>query len=390
MTPTQPLLPATPQLAGRDMFALYDSKRDHTIKSFRSACYAPFLTLDFFTTGQVQVCCENDSFPVGNVQTDALIEIWRGPAIQRLRDALMRYDFSLGCQGCEWTIQRGGRPFAMNYDTHPVETLTAWPRVMQFRLSNVCNFACIMCSGLLSSTIRRDREHQPPLPRMYTDRFFHELWEFLPHLDSAVFAGGEPLLTQENFRIWDHLLETRNERTCISITSNASVWSERLSEYFQRLNIAHVTASMDGATKETFERVRIGSSFETVTANLRRIAEATSQIRPRGRFGTRAAQFSFSYCLMPVNAHEMPDVFLMAEDFGADVFVNVVTTPKECSFLGVQPIETEQAAQHLQQAYDRLQPRLSPLNQTRYLEALGVLRTMAEGELQELSHASRV
>ena len=34
--------------------ARYDSSRDLNNKAFRAACYAPFTTLDFFTTGQVQ------------------------------------------------------------------------------------------------------------------------------------------------------------------------------------------------------------------------------------------------------------------------------------------------------------------------------------------------
>ena len=359
-------------------YALYDSKRDFSLKSFRSACYAPFITLDFFTTGQVQVCCENDAFPVGNIATDSLLEIWQGPAIRRLREALQRYDFSLGCQGCAWAIQRGGRPFAMNYDMHVVDDeAAAWPRVMQFRLSNLCNYACVMCDGILSSTIRRTRDGLPPLPRAYPDQFFADLEPFLPHLDAAVFAGGEPLLIPENFRVWDRLIQTGNTRTCVSICSNGSVWTPRLDEYLRELNVVHFTVSIDGATRDIFEQVRIGSSFDRVMTNLRQIAAVVQQVRPRGRFGTRAARLTFSYCLMPLNATQMPEVFLLAEDWGADVTVNVVTTPRHCSFLACSADQTRQAHARLQAAYDRIGSRLGQVNQQQYIDTLAVLGQMA-------------
>lgn len=366
-----------------DSFAAYDRQRDFSTKKFRSACYAPFVTLDFFSTGQIQVCCENWVFPLGNVKTDSIKDVWRGPRLQQLREALKRYDFSHGCQGCELAIKRGGRPFSMNYEMHQVDETSEWPRVMQFRLSNVCNFACVMCDGKHSSVIRRDRDHEPPLTRVYHDQFFNDILEFLPHLDSIVFSGGEPFLIQENYRIWDMLLEANNHRTVLSIITNGSVWNDRIAGYLDRLNIAHLTVSIDGSTKKTFERVRPGAHFETVIGNAQHFADATQRIRPRGRFGARAAQFSVSYCLMPDNFHEMPNVFLLAEGWEADVFVNVVTFPIHCSFSTLQPSNIKEAHRALTAAYKRIQTRLSPTNRERYLQAITTLVGMASDTRHE-------
>lgn len=364
--------------SGHGPMAVYDSQRDFSLKSFRSACYAPFVSLDFFTTGQVQVCCENYFRPVGNVKTDSLKAIWTGQAIQHLREALKRYDFGLGCQTCETAILRGGRPFSLNYEWHPADEANPWPRIMNFRLSNVCNFACVMCSDLLSSVIRRDRTKQHPLPRVYHEAFFQELWKFLPHLESMWFAGGEPFLIQEHLRIWDQLIQTGNTNVHVAISTNGSIWNDAISNYLDRLALVHLLISIDGATKETFEKVRIGANFDVVMENLKHFAPVVKKTRLRGSASPAPGEFSFAYCLMPINAHEMPDVFLMAEDWGADVYVNVVTIPESCTFMSRPPDEILQAHSSLRKAFDRIQPRLSKINAQRYLQACTTVLGMAQ------------
>ena len=74
-----------------------------------------------------------------------------------------------------------------------------WPKHIEFALSNTCNLQCVQCSGELSSAIRAQREHRPPLRSPYGDAFFDEIQEFLPaprgghlHRRRAVPHAGGP------------------------------------------------------------------------------------------------------------------------------------------------------------------------------------------------------
>src|SRR5262249_33725194 len=146
-----------------------------------------------------------------------------------------------------------------------------WPQMIEFAGSNNCNFECIMCSGELSSTIRANRERLPPLPKLYTDQFFDDLRPFLPHLRQAKFLGGEPFLGQECFRIWDMILEDGLETQC-HVTTNASQYNAKVERVLEALPVS-VSVSVDGATKETVEKIRVNSHFETLLSNLHRFRE---------------------------------------------------------------------------------------------------------------------
>ena len=144
----------------------YDAVRKFHLKSVRSACYAPFVSLYFTSMGNVIACCKNETFVLGNVANQSLKEIWRGPRTKLLRESLIQYRFETGCEFCEWQITEGNfRPaFPSLFEDFPVQTNDPeWPLQIEFAGSNTCNFECIMCDGKLSSSIRSHREGLPPL-----------------------------------------------------------------------------------------------------------------------------------------------------------------------------------------------------------------------------------
>jgi tetratricopeptide (TPR) repeat protein len=174
-----------------------------------------------------------------------------------------------------------------------------------------------MCDGLLSSSIRAHREGLPPLPRVYSDQFFEDLRPFLPHLRCAKFLGGEPFLAQECFRIWDMILEAGLKTPCY-VTTNASQYNAKVERVLNALPVS-LTISMDGATKETVEKIRVNCDFDEFIRNVHRFHEYTQK---------RGTWLGFAHCLMRPNWHEFGDVLLFAENLGCSVFVNTVLTPR--------------------------------------------------------------
>src|SRR5579862_5024489 len=82
-----------------------ESLRDFSGKAVRSACYAPFVSLYLTPTGEVQACCRNMTYILGDLRNQRLTEIWNGGKIAVLRKALTDYRFNLGCTYCEWESQ---------------------------------------------------------------------------------------------------------------------------------------------------------------------------------------------------------------------------------------------------------------------------------------------
>jgi Flp pilus assembly protein TadD len=185
-----------------------------------------------------------------------------------------------------------------------------------------------MCYGVLSSTIRAHREKLPPLPKVYDDRFFEDLRRYLPHLRDAKFFGGEPFLAQENYRIWDMMIEDGITIPC-HVTTNGTQWSKKVERILEALPCS-ISVSIDGTTKATVESVRVNANFEEVRQNADRFLAYT---RKRGTY------FTLTYCLMRQNWFEFGDYLKYADERRVQVFINTVIDPPNCSLYTLPPAE---------------------------------------------------
>lgn len=318
----------------------YEASRHMQGKPFKSACYSPYTSLYFCTNGDVVACCKSSNYVLGNVATESLEQIWHGKRAQAMRRSLRDYNFKLGCEFCEWQLKGGqyDQVYATTFDHLPVSSADPeWPAMMEFTISNTCNLACIMCYGELSSTIRANRERLPPIPKVYDDRFFADLRQFLPHLKIAKFFGGEPFLAQESYRIWDMMIEDGIDIPC-HVTTNGTQWGPRVERILDAFRVP-LSISIDGMTKATVESIRVNADFDKVIENTRRFRDYSRR---------KQTYMSLTYCLMRQNWHEFGDYLGFAEDLDLDVFINTVITPANCSLYTLPPGELLQIADRMQ------------------------------------------
>ncbi len=353
-----------------DSLARYNASRSLAGKDFYAACYAPFVSLYLDQFGNALACCQNRNHVVGNVARQTLKEIWHGSAIRFLRESLIRDDLRRGCGFCESQFLMGNADghFMRRFDDFPViESAPAYPKLLEFSISNTCNLECVMCNGDWSSIIRTRREKKSPLPKVYPDRFFDELREFLPHLDRAYFYGGEPFLEREVFRIWDTMTELGLRTPCL-VTTNGTQWNDRIERILQRLPFSF-SVSIDGITRETFEKIRKNARFDDVMENLARFQVFTRE---------HGTNLSLSHCLMVPNWHEFADYLLFAEEREIPVTVNTVNWPAEVSLFALPKGDLERVVRSLEARDDELRRSLR-LNRHVWIE-----------ELDRCRHALRV
>lgn len=288
-------------------------------------CMAPFTSLHLDPRGEVRACCQNTWLRLGNVAEMSLLEIWRGPILNRLRDELRRGSFDLGCELCAECYSRGTPDAAYLHGfegSSAVDEWAAWPSQLELALSNSCNLQCVHCNGELSSSIRIHREGRRSLGTVYDDSFFDQLDEILPHLDRILFLGGEPLLASESLRVMERLLELRLRPMC-HISTNGTQWNQRVASILSGLPV-HVSVSVDGRSKEVVESIRMGVDHASLCRNITRISEA---VRSSG------STYSLSFCLMRPNWHEFRMVLEWADELDVDVIVNSVQHPAALSLL---------------------------------------------------------
>ena len=289
--------------------------------TIEAPCYAPFGNLFLNALGEVTACCVARDYPLGNIAEQRLPEIWNGPAAVALRHAIVNDDYSLGCGVCERHIESDMPTMRPGYDYLASTTMTPeYPRSLEINISNSCNLQCVMCSGDYSSSIRIHREGRPALPKVYGEEFFEDLAEFLPHLAHVSFTGGEPFLVPEYPRIWEMLAEV-NPDVRAMFTTNGTQWNDRV-EYLLSLLRFNVNLSLDGGTKESFERCRVGADWDEVRTNLDRFLAYTRRV------GT---ELIILHCLMAQNYEDFGEVLLLGDELDVKVVVHLVEDPPDCS-----------------------------------------------------------
>ena len=281
-------------------------------------CHAPFNNMYFNTEGHVANCWLTFYEPEIYDGTRSIQEIWNGEKFTKLRKQIMEGDLETSCKTCQNYLLNKNftNVLAKAYDNN--YPLTRYPSMMELELSNDCNLECTMCNGLLSSSIRKNREGLPPLRSPYGDRFVHELREFIPHLREMRFNGGEPFLIPIYFKIWDAVFEL-NPGLRMVIATNGSVLNARVKDYLSRGNF-HINLSIDGFSKETYETVRVNANHDRLMQNFE-------------YFQNYCKENDRTLCVMinpmRTNWHEMPDFVNFCNKYGVHLWFNTIVRPEE-------------------------------------------------------------
>ena len=172
------------------------------------------------------------------------------------------------------------------------------PVVIDIESNNTCNFKCPHCQ-----VTHWGKE------RAYLDKkSFEKLLYQLPHLTNVKLQGmGEPLLNRQ----FIPMLES-GERRKISMKffTNGSVCNHKTAERLLTLKNTHIVFSIDGASAEVFEKIRVRSKFEQIKQNIQYL----TQIR-----GTKKQPVISAWCVINrYNVHELPKIVKITNDLRLD------------------------------------------------------------------------
>lgn len=321
-----------------DTLRAYNRSRNLSV-SRRPVCHAPFKNMYFNVTGCAGACwlrfagpeSDPDKYPDRSIR-----QIWFGDRYNRLREHIRRGDFGYKCNVCEDNLRHGNfvsvlaRAYDNNYRTRK------YPVMMELELDNTCNLECIMCNGVLSSSIRVHREKKPRIRSPYDEAFVSQLEEFIPHLREARFNGGEPFLSDINFQVWERMLR-KNPGIRIVVATNGTVLNERVRRLLARGRF-HINLSFDSLDKPTYEAIRKNASFE----------ETLDHIRFFDRY-CREKGTAFVVLLNPMrmNWREIPDFVRTFNRMNVALWFNTIFRPYHLALWNLPQEELRQIHEEL-------------------------------------------
>jgi sulfatase maturation enzyme AslB (radical SAM superfamily) len=289
----------------------------------------PFTGLATREDGAVKVCCR--SAPIGFIQDNSLKEIWNGDVMREVRKSVLcgeRHEvckpcFDLEDQGVESLRQRHIKnsipesrinlyPNALdvlsdNY-TMPFEFPT-----MEIKLNNLCNLKCRMCNPLDSTNwkdwdkvvpfYKKENNYLVPTidnlvktPGQYIGAFddsvnwWADFEKLLPHFRRVEFAGGEPLMDPQHYRILD-MLKPYGKNIEIKYATNGTTLGiskgRTIHDYWPHFRSVAVNVSIDGI-HDVYNYIRGNGDFSQVEANIKEIKKIPNVSRVVGAFTAQA------------------------------------------------------------------------------------------------------
>ena len=351
----------------------------HLLTESKTFCIYPWIHLHAYPTGSAYPCCHAEmKYPLGNVRTQTLEQVWNSTDMRQLRVDMLSDTPNPACTRCYEQEDSGffsGRKSANKHHGHHVHKVTETQdngtvdrfemTYWDIRFSNLCNLSCRSCGHIFSSSWYQDqaklaggnwKDHNTVLN--YAGRTETDMWEqLIPHLDyveQIYFAGGEPLLMEEHYRILDELV--RRGRFDVRLIYNTNFTHTDLKgrsvfEYWKQFESVAVGASLD-ASGPRGEYIRKGTDWSVVESNRRQMME----ICPR-------VDFYISPTLSIMNALHLPDFHRDWVEKGLlkpqDLNVNILQDPAYLR-IDIAPAEYKQK---IQEKYEQHLEWLRPLDQ---------------------------
>jgi radical SAM protein with 4Fe4S-binding SPASM domain len=168
-------------------------------------------------------------------------------------------------------------------------------------LTNRCNLSCRMCP--------RHHGHPPPID-LDLDVLRKIAVDLFPYASGvSLSCGGEPLMARHFDAALDIVAAAGVPH--VDFVTNATLLTERRIRKVMSAGLRRIMVSLDAATPETYEDIRLGASFDRVIGNLRLLR------RLKAEAGTPYPRLRLNLVLMRRNVRELPDYLRLARELGA-------------------------------------------------------------------------
>jgi len=283
-------------------------------------CLNPFRWLEVSDGGITTPCCSPwFKQSLGNIKERSMQEIWNGPEMQEARAAMYpggNWQKWCNASTCAQIRNDTWVPIdTITPETHDIVPITQ-PMLDEIRAGHVvmqtppvqigvscdprCNLKCIMCSTLVN----------PNRDGVALRAALDGIRSFLPSVQRLKMMGdGEVFAVPESRDFLFNFDPQANPDTSFLIHTNGLLMTEKMWDKIDHIKIDYLIVSMDGATKETFEKIRVGGNWEKLVENLRFLVGKLREGRIR--------EMSINMTVMKSNVHEVAKF----AEFGLDLGV---------------------------------------------------------------------
>jgi MoaA/NifB/PqqE/SkfB family radical SAM enzyme len=296
-----------------------------------SHCVHPWADVWINTVGDV-TCCTQNRIRFGNIREDNLEEIWNSEAAQSVRKLIGENNYmAAGCApecpflrgtksedavqppakeliNLDFTISEDSSALAKN-----IETVVSEYKNKQLQVSGLpiyvdtqpilrCNSDCFMCN----------QEHLSSLE--HSDVVLEKIESLKATAKVFRWQGGEVFSSKQFFNYLKNFDSTSNPDLIKYVITNGSLLTkERIEALTNVENPVYFLVSIDGVTKQTYEKIRVGLNYERVMECLFNLAEIQAKSE------TNRILVCWNYVVMNCTLDDMHDAVDLASKLNVDL-----------------------------------------------------------------------
>jgi MoaA/NifB/PqqE/SkfB family radical SAM enzyme len=284
----------------------------------RNKCPRPFDTVLIDKQGSCFACECQSWLPqsIGNLQVKTLEEIIGGDMHKHLQTSIEDGSYRY-CNEHQCSYIKGG----LMMDSGATHL-----RHIRLAIDDSCNLRCPSCR---KSMIFHKEGSAHDLGVRLADRINDWIRGLQHPIQVHIGSDGDPFASH----VYRHFMEHTPQRDNIrySILTNGLMFREFHTRVPHVIgNLKNLGVSIDGATRETYERLRLGGRWDKIVDGLECMAE---QKRRHG------FEFIIHFVVQRDNYHEMADIVDLGERYGADkVWLNKIEDWGTMDDFGTQDI----------------------------------------------------
>jgi sulfatase maturation enzyme AslB (radical SAM superfamily) len=272
----------------------------------------PFTGLATREDGAICACCRSQ--PVGFIQDNSLEEIWNGDVMRKIRQQVLNDERPRECAPCFDLEDQGVESLRQRHikGQIPESRITLYPNAldnlrtdysmpfeiptMEIKLNNLCNLKCRMCNPmdstswndwdqvedfykkednfLVDKVIKLNLKNKPYLDSFDdSDNWWSSFEKLLPYFRRVEFAGGEPLMDPQHYKILD-ALKPYGQNIEIKYATNGTTLGIKggrtVHDYWPHFKSVAVNVSIDGID-QVYNYIRGNSYYHEVVSNIKEI-----------------------------------------------------------------------------------------------------------------------
>lgn len=283
-------------------------KKKKNIKN--TICVLPWLHLNIIPNGKVFPCCitSYSSMDAGDINKQTIEEIWNGDYFKSLRKNMIKGKEIPLCSTCLESEKVSGYSFRTHQNNNYSNKLKEIPFITKkdgsldkidikywnISFGNLCNFKCRICGPAYSTAwipdvrelgwISKDSSNKPNrIESINENTILNLLEKHLDTVESINFAGGEPLLMNGYWQIFEMLNNNKRYDINISINSNLNFLTYKNKNALDYWSKWGSNLSLMPSIDEIGERaelIRSGTIWKNVVENLRTVSDIGIQVKP--------------------------------------------------------------------------------------------------------------